>query len=357
MRNDSPPRARDGAPTGRFGSGTISIAALALPLVLVASACSTPSAWGEATSLILVAPDELWPAIQDSTYHVLEPTFVTTREEKKFQVTQVDPADPELGDLLPFRQVIVLGTPESPLVQAAAEAADVTPEAGSIITAEDVWARGQLVAAVVSEPGQEAETWLQSLPRLIELVDARYRDWALERMFVSGVDSATADSLAGRFGFSLQVPKVYELVLREGPLDTVVILRNDNPDPSELIRSILVTWRPRLVELTDEIALDWRSAIDSVHYNVAQRAEPAANGARSFQIDGHEALEVRGTWVDEGTFPAAGPYIDWLVQCPDRTVLIDAWLYAPRKPKYEYMIQLEQILSSFTCGAGSAASP
>jgi hypothetical protein len=325
--------------------------------VLLVGACSKPSAWGEATSLILVASDEFWPTIEDSTYRALEPTFVTTREEKKFQVTQIDPSNPELGDLLPFRQVILLGTPDSPLVLAAGEAANVTPESGSIITAADVWARGQLVSVVVAEPGREEETWLQSLPDLIELIDGRYRDWVLERMFVSGVDSAAADSLAGRFGLSLHVPRVYELVIREGPLDTMVILRNDNPDPSELIRSVLLTWRPRLVELTDDVALDWRSAIDSIHYNVAQRAEPAEAGSRSFQIDGREALEVRGTWVDEGTFPAAGPYIDWLVQCPDRTVLIDAWLYAPRKPKYEYMIQLEQILSSFTCGAGSAASP
>ena len=355
MRRAGPPPFSAAASRARSRIGTAAV--LPTVLLLLAGACSKPSAWGEATSLILVAPDDLWPTVQDSTYLVLEPTFVTTREEKKFQVTQVDPGDPELGDLLPFRQVIVLGTPDSPLIQAAAEAADAAAEAGSIITAEDVWARGQLVAAVVAQPGREVETWLESLPELIGLIDARYRDWVLERMFVSGLDTLTADSLSGRFGFSLQVPQVYELVIREGPLDTVVILRNDNPDPSELIRSVLVTWRPRLVELSADVALDWRSAIDSVHYNVAQRAEPSEAGERRFQVAGGEALEVTGTWVDEGTFPAAGPYIDWLVQCPDRTVLIDAWLYAPRKPKYEYMIQLQQILSSFTCGAGSAASP
>ena len=29
--------------------------------------------------------------------------------------------------------------------------------------------------------------------------------------------------------------------------------------------------------------------------------------------------------------------------------LIDAWLYAPGRDKYEYMIQLEEILGSFRC--------
>jgi hypothetical protein len=325
--------------------------------VILAAACSKPAAWGEATSLILVASGNVWAEVEDSTYVVLEPTILTTREEKKFNVSHVDPASPELQDLIVFRQVIVLGTLESPLVQAAAEEAGITAEAPSTFTASDVWARGQLVTVVVAEAGQEAETWLRILPDLIDVIDARYREWVLERMFVSGVDSVVADSLGARFGFGIQIPRVYQFVIREGPRDTVVILRNDNPDPSELIRSLLITWRPRLAELTEEVALDWRAAIDSVHYNVPQRIEPSGKEPRAFRISGREALEVTGTWVDEGTFPAAGPYISWLVGCPDKTVFIDAFLYAPRKPKYEYMIQLEQILSSFTCPAESAASP
>lgn len=338
------------------GAARLNAATLAAALaVTLAGACSKPSAWGEATSLILVAPDEVWAQVEDSTYAVLEPTIVTTREEKKFQVTQIDPANPELEDLVVFRQVIVLGSLESPLVQAAAEQAGIAPETPSTFTASDVWARGQLVTVVVAEPGREAETWLSLLPELIEVIDERYRKWVLERMFVSGVDSLVADSLGARFGFSVWIPRVYQSVIREGPRDTVVILRNDNPDPSELIRSILISWRPRLLEISEEVALDWRAAIDSVHYNVPQRIEPSEREPRAFRISGQEALEVRGTWVDEGTFPAAGPFILWLVQCPDRTVFIDAWLYAPRKPKYEYMIQLEQILGSFTCPAGSTA--
>ncbi len=355
MRNASPPKPRASSLPASTRRATATFAAVIA--VILAAACSKPAAWGEATSLILVASGDVWAEVEDSTYAVLEPTILTTREEKKFNVSHVDPASPELGDLVVFRQVIVLGTVESPLVQAAAEEAGITAEAPSTFTASDVWARGQLVTVVVAEAGQEAETWLRTLPELIDVIDARYRVWVLERMFVSGVDSVVADSLGARFGFSIQVPKVYRFVIREGPRDTVVILRNDNPDPSELIRSLLITWRPRLVELTEEVALDWRAAIDSVHYNVPQRIEPSGKEPRAFRISGREGLEVTGTWVDEGTFPAAGPYISWLVGCPDKTVFIDAFLYAPRKPKYEYMIQLEQILSSFTCPAESTASP
>jgi hypothetical protein len=38
-----------------------------------------------------------------------------------------------------------------------------------------------------------------------------------------------------------------------------------------------------------------------------------------------------------------------MVQCGERTYLVDGWLYAPGSPKYEYMIQLGTILDSFEC--------
>ena len=323
--------------------------ATVLMLGLVA-ACSEPTAWGEPSSLILIAPNEVWELVEDSTYVALEPTILTTREETKFNVTQADPGNPRLQELLAFRHVIIMGTPDDPNVLAAADQADIRIlEAPAIFTTEDVWARGQFVVVVVVETGREADTWLERLGELIEVIDERYHAYVLQRMYVSGVDSVTADSLQGRFGLSIRAPTVYDLAIREGPRDTVVIIRNDNPDPSELVRSILITWRPRLVELSEEIALDWRAAIDSVHYNVPQRIEPSGREPRALRVNGQEVLEVTGTWIDEGSFPAAGPYVARLVQCPDRTVFLDAWLYAPRKPKYEYMIQLRHILNSFTC--------
>ena len=323
--------------------------ATVLLLGLVA-ACDKPSAWGEPNSLILIAPNDVWELVEDSTYVALEPTILTTREEKKFNVTQADPGNSRLAELLAFRQVIIMGTADEPNVLAAAERADIRIlEAPAIFTTEDVWARGQFVVVVVVEAGREADSWLERLGELIELIDERYHAYVLRRMYVSGIDTVTAESLRGRFGLSIQAPTVYRFVIREGPRDTVVIIRNDNPDPSELVRSILITWRPRLVELSEEIALDWRAAIDSVHYNVPQRIEPSGREPRVLSVGGQEALEVTGTWIDEGSFPAAGPYVTRLVQCPDRTVFIDAWLYAPRKPKYEYMIQLRYILNSFTC--------
>ena len=236
----------------------------------------------------------------------------------------------------------------------AAAAADqdlAALEPGRVFQARDVWARGQTVTATLLRRGRETESWIDALPSVLNAVDMTYREHVLQRMFATSTDTALATDLGRRFGFSLYVPQVYDWVVRDlGGGDSLVIVRNDNPDPSELIRSVLVAWRPGVDSLTRELALEWRAEIDATHYNVPQRIDDTNSSVVSFQWQGYPALEVTGVWQDEaGGFPAAGPFIVWLVDCPARTYFVDAWLYSPNRPKYEYMLQLQEILGSFRC--------
>ena len=65
--------------------------------------------------------------------------------------------------------------------------------------------------------------------------------------------------------------------------------------------------------------------------------------------------EVRAVWANppEDLFPAGGPMITRTIPCPHqgRDYLVDAWLYAPGRDKYQYILQLETILNSFRCRA------
>jgi hypothetical protein len=254
--------------------------------------------------------------------------------------------------------VIVPGTIDNPTLQevAAAGGVELRPtEVGRVFQVQDIWARGQTVTGVLLRQGQEADSWTQALPSVLNAVDGSYRAWVYRRMFATPPDTALADDLAARFGFRIFVPGVYDRVARGTEAgDSLVILRNDNPDPAELIRSVLVMSRPRADSLTSELILDWRASIDGVQYNVAQAIDTTNSMVTEFQLDGRPALEVTGVWRDEvGNLPAAGPFIDWAVDCGDRTYFIDAWLYAPNEPKYEYILQLQEILGSFRCAETS----
>ncbi|MDT8435894.1 MAG: DUF4837 family protein [Gemmatimonadota bacterium] len=325
--------------------------ALAAVAAAALAACGRPNAMGEADSLILIADSALWADMEYATYDALEETLFTTRDEKKFHVTWVAPGADEMNELLLWRQVLVFGTPDDPLVAQAAEAAGrdaLSPP--ELFQTPAVWATGQAVTAAVLEPGRERESWRALLPQVAERLDRDYRAWTLDRMFVSGADSAFAAELQERLGISLRVPNVYQTVFRDGD---IALIRNDNPDPSELIRSILVQRVAPRDTVTPMAFAAWRSDIDSTQYNVPQAFELDPRHTRPVAVGGAEGIEVRGTWRDEAAYPAGGLLIGRALRCPDATYFIDAWLYSPnpRRGKWQFVMQIEEILGSFRCAA------
>ena len=304
---------------------------------------------GEANSLIVVAPNDVWDQVEDDTYAALERTVHTTRDEKIFNVTQTDPTSGEIGELLLWRQVLVFGVPDDPGILAIADAADrESVEPGDVVQASNVWARGQLATAVVLEPGREVESWRGHLPGLSVHLEEQFRAYVVNRMYVSGVDTVTAEHLRQTYGFTLDVPRVYQWVDRPGG---ITLIRNDNPDPSELIRSILVQRAAPIDSLTPQMVYVWRTSIDDEQYNVPQDFDVTPGSGRVFDLNGTEVVEVRGIWQDRAAYPAAGPFLARAARCGESVIFMDAWLYSPnpRRSKYEYMMQLETILDSFTC--------
>ena len=64
-------------------------------------------------------------------------------------------------------------------------------------------------------------------------------------------------------------------------------------------------------------------------------------------------MEYQAAWVNApGGWPAGGPFITRTIPCrgQDRLYYADAWLYAPNRDKYEYMISSRpfSILSAVT---------
>ena len=137
--------------------------------------------------------------------------------------------------------------------------------------------------------------------------------------------------------------------------DSVFLFRNDNPDPSELIRQVMVTWKsPAPAELTRDEVLEWRGEIAAVYYATPQDVDTSVVEESRIQLDQKEGVQIQAVWQNppELDWPAGGPLITRALWCPgdERVYLVDAWLYAPGKDKYEYMIQLQTILDSFRCG-------
>ena len=319
--------------------------------ILFVSGCDKTVAWGEVNSIIVGASAELWEASGDVVSEGLQPTIFTVRDERTFRITHQDPLDPDWGLLREFRQVLLIGTAGDPWVADALEtrsgAEPLDPP--EIFQLYDVWALGQLVTVLLLPPGAGPDEVETHVDDLLALFDGQYRDYVHARMFVSGLDSLLADTLRATGGFALELPMIY----RWSREDSVFIFRNDNPDPAELIREIAVTWRSPIPEmLTDADMLEWRLSLSREYYADEQLVTEEVEPGRAA---GDEAWEIHGIWESApGAWPAAGPFLTRRTACPgqDRLYLIDSWLYAPGRDKYEYMLQLRYVLDSFVCEPG-----
>ena len=324
----------------------LAVVAAVLPL----AACEDlPLSLGDENSIIVTAAPELWEAVEASLVPALERTVFTVRDEKTFTVTSGELGGENWPLLRRLKRQLVLGTEADGWMERALDKLDDPVAPPQIAQVENVWARGQMVTLAILEEGNEVAGVTELLPSLAELYDDQFRARAIGRMFVTDPDTVLSRQLGEDHGFTLLVPTVY----RYETVDSVHIFRNDNPDPSELIRQFTVAWQsPVQEELGAEDLLAWRARLVDGYYNYPQVVDLGR------VIEGREVLNGNPTYTYQAVwnnppdeYPAAGPFIARTVDCPDqgRRYMIDAWLYAPGRDKYQYMIQLETILDSFRC--------
>ena len=321
--------------------------------ILSTTACNDrdrlPLTVGDVNSIIVTASPELWAEVEPALLTALERRVFTVRDERTFKVTYQAADEDAWYRLRLLKQQLVIGTPEDPWIAPGLARLDEPISPPQVLQVADVWAREQLVTMVVLPAGTDAaETVRGLLPQLAEQFDSQYRDWVLARMFTTGPDTALARSLREDHRFSLIVPSVY----RYRTLDGIHVFRNDNPDPSELIRQFAVAWTSPAVELDADALLEWRARIVDQYYDYPQFVNLNRTIESRGLLGGNPVYGVQAVWENPpDAYPAAGPFITRSVTCADqdRTYLIDAWLYAPDREKYEYMIQLEQIFGSFQC--------
>ena len=322
-------------------------------LSIGAAACESKGiAYGDVNSVIAVMSPELWDEVAEDVYAALEPTVRTVREEKTFTVTYQQAFAKDWSDMRRFRQILIVGSATDAVIVETLERSNEEVSQPGMYQLGDVWARGQSITLVLLPKGGGSDDLIPHLTAVNTLLDSQYRSWVHNRMYVSGTDSALADTLRMEAGFTLLLPQVYKW----SSSDSVFMFRNDNPDPSELIRQIGVTWRtPIPADLQAEGILEWREQLVAGYNSEAQVNVLDNVQAGSMEYRERPAYQISGGWTNPPGrgWPAGGPFITRAVVCENqnRMYLIDSWLYAPGKEKYEYMIQLETILDSFRCGA------
>ena len=322
-------------------------------IVGVAACDNLPLAMGDVQAIIVTASPELWAEVGETAFSTLEGNVFTVRNENAFRVTYEEPTDSSWSGLRRLRQLLLIGKASDPWMATPLAELDETVTPPQFLQVQEVWARQQLVTLVILEEdtgiSEDAEVLRQMLPDLFDIFNGQFRQWAVARMFSTARDTALARTLREEHGFSLVVPEVYDYQLQ----DSVHIFRNDNPNPSELIRQFAITWQSPVPEgIGGEEVLGWRARIVDQYYDYPQVVNRDVIFAGPTEIGGKQGYNIQAVWQNPpNSYPAAGPFITRAIICTrqQRMYLIDAWLYAPSRDKYEYMIQLEEILNSFQC--------
>lgn len=329
-------------------------AVLAAGATIGTGACDTlPLAMGDVNAIVVSADPELWAEVGETAFTTLEGNVFTVRDEHAFRVTYAEPSDSAWAGLRRLKQLLLIGKASDPwmAIPLSGSETDLAPPA--LLQVPQVWAREQLVTLVVLEEdtgiAEDAEVVRRMLPDVFGTLDGQYRQWVVARMFSTDRDTALARSLRDDHGFLLIVPQVYDYEA----LDSVHIFRNDNPDPSELIRQFAITWQSPVPEnIGEDEIVQWRTRIAEQYYDYPQVVNRDVVFGGPGDFGGRQAYSVQAVWQNPpDAYPAAGPFIARAIACAgqQRLYLVDAWLYAPSRDKYEYMIQLEEILDSFHC--------
>lgn len=322
-------------------------------LAALLPACNLDSsrrAFGDPHTIVVLAVDSLWAEVGDSVLRALEPRVFTTRNERTFEVTHMSPLDERWNQLRQFVQVLAIGVPGDGWITPLVESPPQTLPA--VVERDNVWAQGQTVTGLVVPQDNPAAAVLAMADSLGGRFDARFRAYATQRMFASGQATALRDSLQTGAGFGITLPNVYRAIEQA---DSIRLFRSESQVGGTLFRSIAIASRDGVQDVDAQQLVAWRDSLAARYYTRPEQDTQRDTLLVDTLAGG--ALEVQGVWRStDASYPEAGVFVSRAVPCPaqNRVYLLDAWLLAPGRSKYEYLIQFQNILDSFECAGAQA---
>lgn len=321
-----------------------------------AFSCSAqkPQSYGKPTEIITIIDDKLWTEVEPELSEALQTAVFTIGREPIFEYVNIDPSHKKVKELRKWKYVVVIGSLESSELISANIPAElkekIVPEHGFLYVKDDVWARKQTALFFVAETDADIRRVVKSnASALFTKLDEVFTEYQKIRMFASGVNESLRLDLAQRHGFSITLPNIYKRVSEN---EQSLRFRARNPT-----RSFVIYWEEKQRDdVTEYDVLGLRQAIADVYYPgdtiVADRTRISSQ-----DFNDHPAIHLRGVWENEEQV-AGGVFHSYAFNCPEtnRFFMIDGMLYAPEKrSKYAYVIQIEEILKSFQCGADPEA--
>ncbi len=314
--------------------------------VLLALSCSGPmvSAVGESDDVVIVRGTGAGEAVgalddalsMESSWLVGEPDFKTT-------ITAVDRFD----DVANRRHIVLLGTWDDPqmsrLVRSrVGEISPGDPPRPRLV--EDIWARGQVVLAVMADTPDELTRYVsENAFDLKDALDEAARDRLAASLRALVDDTDVVKDMNARFGWSLCPPSGYDLFTGDEG-EGLVFFRRVQPD-----RTIFVYWQDgTAADVTEEFVVTKRNEMGSLHFDGDEIEWQRDFTVERVEFAGVSALCVSGWWGNRALV-GGGPFRTYCFFEPSqgRVYLVDAALFAPGLDKVALIRNLDAAMHTF----------
>ena len=327
------------------------LARLTVCLLVVAGllSCSGPvvTAVGDSDDLVIIH-DEGATELVELLVTTMESPSDWLIEEPAFQTTLTTLE--ESGDLKNLRHLLLVGTWDSGSVGEMVR--KLFPglkedSAPTLLVTEDVWAKGQVVGAVMGADSRAVASFLREHgDRVLADVELAVRERLSASLRQTAVKAGMAEAMSERFGWSVSPPTGYDFYATDSG-DGFVFFRRTRPD-----RTIFVHWTsggPELV--SEEFALSRREEL-AAHYldgDTVERNRPVE--VKRVDFLGLPAIRVSGWWSNR-SLVGGGPFRTYCFHEPssDRLYLVDISLFAPGFGKMALMRNLDAVAHTFTAG-------
>ena len=329
-------------PGGGFARLTLCLLATAALL-----SCSGPvvTAVGSSNDLVVICDADATD-LAELVVASLEYPQSWLHDEPAFVTTLTTPGN--AGNLKNIRHVLLVGSMDGGATGELAGSVfrglgnDADPD---LYITEDVWAKRQVVGAVVGANAEDVAAFLRDQG---DRVRTEMESAALARLSSSlretAVEAGMAAAMSERFGWSVSPPTGYDFYTTDAG-GGFVFFRRTRPD-----RTVFVHWTSGSPEfVSEQYALSKREEL-AVHYLDGDAIEwnrPVE--AERVDFLGLPAVRVSGWWGNR-SLVGGGPFRSYCFFDPasERVYLLDVSLFAPGFEKTPLMKNLDAIAHTFT---------
>ena len=322
---------------------------VALFLLIGGMACMKPRAGGDFREIAVLADDQAWTAVESTLVAGLQRSTMLLEEETIFWVHRLSVDLLQKTNRRPSLLFLVRADESGPvgdlITTILGEEISVCASEKPFLRLRDPWARGQLAFVLVGSDGAELNKLLSgAVRRLYDEFFDHYVVNVRRRLYFRGPDLKRSALLRENYDWSIEVPRPWQMI--EKPAERWVHFVKTQPD-----RHVSIYWEDwKDSTFAAEHCLRLRRELIWKHYD-EDEVDDERTSFTWGKFQGRKALRINGAWIN-WKHTSGGPFrtICFLEEEQQRLYLIDLVTFAPDRPKFYVMTQLDIIAETFRSG-------